>query len=367
MILDSAAELPHAATLDDLFRRAGVRHPQATALIDPSDREQFTDGAPRTLSYAAADELISAFAGRLRALGLHTDSVVAIQLPNTVDGVIALLGTLRAGMIAAMLPLLWRQQEIVTALRDVGCKAIITCARAGRHSPAKAAVLAAAELFPIRHICGFGPDLPDGVVPLDDPGTQSSAEGMHAQPRPGVAAAHVAVLTFDVTAQRVIAVPRSHVQLIAGGLAPYREAAIAEGLIAAYNHSPCYVCRPRARRGAMAPVRWNIGSASRLQSAKSRREVRCHERCDNRVARSRGQPAGRKRWSRSRGCGRRPMACAGTARSVRSMAGKIQAGGCRRVRRNRIAVGGRQMDGTPALIPQGLVSSPRGATGSTTS
>ena len=26
----------------------------------------------------------------------------------------------------------------------------------------------AAELFPIRHVCGFGRDLPDGVVPLDD-------------------------------------------------------------------------------------------------------------------------------------------------------------------------------------------------------
>jgi hypothetical protein len=41
------------ATLDELFRRAGVRHPQAIALIDPPNRESFTDGAPRTLSYGA--------------------------------------------------------------------------------------------------------------------------------------------------------------------------------------------------------------------------------------------------------------------------------------------------------------------------
>src|SRR5664280_2837076 len=93
--------------LDDLFRRAGVRHAGAVALIDPPNRESFTDGAPRRLSYAEADRLISAMATRLRRLGLQTDTVVAMQLPNTVEGIITLLGVLRAGMIAAPLPLLW--------------------------------------------------------------------------------------------------------------------------------------------------------------------------------------------------------------------------------------------------------------------
>jgi non-ribosomal peptide synthetase component E (peptide arylation enzyme) len=228
MILDDSAEIAHAATLDELFRRAGVRRPQAIALIDPPNREEFTDGVPRALSYAEADSAISAFAGRLRALGLHTDNVVAIQLPNTVESVIALLGTLRAGMIAALLPLLWGRQDVVDALRGIGCKAIVTCARAGRHQPAKSAVLAAAELFPIRHICAFGRDLPDGVVPLDDLSAQTSIGLVHAQPRLGIAAAHVAVLTFDVTAQRIVPVPRSHAQLIAGALAPRLEAGMAE-------------------------------------------------------------------------------------------------------------------------------------------
>src|SRR6185503_18072776 len=42
-------------TLDDLFRRAGVRHPDAPALVDAPNRQSFTDGAPRNLSYAQAD------------------------------------------------------------------------------------------------------------------------------------------------------------------------------------------------------------------------------------------------------------------------------------------------------------------------
>ena len=76
-------------TLDDLFRRAGVRHPDAPALVDPPNRPSFTDGAPRTLSYAQADHAISAVAARLRSFGLPTDAVVAMQLPNTVDSIVA--------------------------------------------------------------------------------------------------------------------------------------------------------------------------------------------------------------------------------------------------------------------------------------
>ena len=96
-------ETPRAAgtatTLDDLFRRAGVRHPDALALADPPNRQSFTDGSQRALSFAQADRAISAVAARLRGLGLQTDSAVAIQLPNIVESIIAFLGVLRAGMI----------------------------------------------------------------------------------------------------------------------------------------------------------------------------------------------------------------------------------------------------------------------------
>src|SRR5262245_7243886 len=63
-----------AATLDDLFRRAGVRHPHTLALADPPNRDAFVWGAPRKLSFAQADRAISACA----AIGLQTDSIVAM-------------------------------------------------------------------------------------------------------------------------------------------------------------------------------------------------------------------------------------------------------------------------------------------------
>jgi len=183
-----------AATLDDLFRRAGVRHPEALALADPPHRESFTVGPPQTLTFAQADRAVSAFAARLRDLGLQTDAIVALQLPNTVESVIAILGVLRAGMIAAPLPLLWRHQDIVAALNPIGAKAIVTSSRIGSYAHAEIAMRAAADLFSVRHVCSFGPDPPDGIVSLDDVFTSRGADLAAAYTRTGPSAAHIAAI-----------------------------------------------------------------------------------------------------------------------------------------------------------------------------
>ena len=210
-------------TLDDLFRRAGVRHPDAIALSDPPNRTSFTDFAPRALSYTQADHAISALAVHLRRLGLPTDTVVAIQLPNTVESVIACLGVLRAGMIAAPLPLLWRRRDLVDALGRVSAKAILTCARAGNSAPVDVAIHTAAALFPIRHICGFGQNLPDGVVPIDDIFAPGGTHSAALPPRPDSAASHLAAITFDIDARGANPVARNHVEILSGGLAVFLE------------------------------------------------------------------------------------------------------------------------------------------------
>jgi len=225
MILGDPESMAGGATLDELFRRAGVRSPDALALIDPPNRQGLDGATPRRLSYAQTDRLISAFAARMRALGLRSDAIVALQLANTVESVIALLGVLRAGMIAAPLPLLWRHQEIVAALRGVGAKAIVT----GGAASARSAMLAAVELFPIRHVCAFGRGLPDGVVPLDELLADDAPTGVPGPSRPGPAAGHVAVVTFDVAAAGVTALARNHLQLMAGGLGVFLEAGMAQG------------------------------------------------------------------------------------------------------------------------------------------
>src|SRR5262249_52095813 len=156
-------------------------------------------------------------AARLRGFGLPTDAVVAIQLPNTVESVIALLAVVRAGLIAAPLPLLWRHADAAAALSRVAARALIGCQRIGDTLHGDLAMQIAMETFTIRFLCGFGENLPDGVVPIDDIFAHGG-EPPHVE-RPGDASDHVALVTFDITADGIIPIARSHAELLAGGLA----------------------------------------------------------------------------------------------------------------------------------------------------
>jgi hypothetical protein len=213
------------STLDDFFRRAALRRPDAVALRDPPNRESFTQGPPRQLTYAEADRMISAVADRLHRLGLPIDSIIAVQLPNTVESILTLLGLLRAGMIAAPLPLLWRRGEIVDALSRIGAKMLITCGRFGADDYADLARNAAAEIFSIRYVCAFGSGLPDGVVPLDDLYLAENLGPLPRMQRDGVgnAAAHLALITWDVASGGLVPLARNHRELIAAGRATFLE------------------------------------------------------------------------------------------------------------------------------------------------
>ena len=72
------ADFGGGVTLDELFRRAVAALPDAIALIDPRNRRNFTDGAPRRLTYAQADRSIETIADRLRGIGLPTDALVGL-------------------------------------------------------------------------------------------------------------------------------------------------------------------------------------------------------------------------------------------------------------------------------------------------
>lgn len=219
---DQSSALSGAVTtLDDMFRRAMMRHPDLPALIDPPNRQSFTGGPPRRMTYAQADAMISAIALRLRRLGLSTDSVVGIQLPNTIEQILTILGVLRAGMIAAPLPLLWRQADCIAALSRVGVKALITCGRIGNVDHARLAMEVAAEIFPIRYVCGYGAETDDGIVPFDDlfEQTDTPYTAAAAPERNGHAADHIALITWDVTPRGLVPVARSHREIVAAGLA----------------------------------------------------------------------------------------------------------------------------------------------------
>jgi AMP-binding enzyme len=216
--------------IDEILRRIAQRRPDSLALIDAPNRESFTDGAPRRLSYAQAERVVEAIAGRLRGMGLPADAVIGIQLPNVAENILTILGVLRAGMIAAPMPLLWRRADAVTALGRIGPKALITCGRVGAFNHCQLAMRVASELFSIRYICGFGNKLPDGVVAFDDLFAAEAAGAVLPAARDGQAdaASHVAFITFDVEDNGIVPVARNHLEALAAGVAVTLESRFAQ-------------------------------------------------------------------------------------------------------------------------------------------
>ena len=152
---------------------------------------------------------------------LPTDAVVGIQLPSIVENFLVTLGVLRAEMIAAPLPLLWRRAEAVEALERIGAKALFTCGHVGAFNHADFALHLAAEVFSIRYVCAFGSNLPDGVVSFDDlmsADTSDSVSPIETE-RKSNASSHLAAVTFDTGEGGIVPVARNHAELLAGGLA----------------------------------------------------------------------------------------------------------------------------------------------------
>jgi len=78
-------------TLDGLFRRILARQPDALALLDPLNKQRITGTAPRRLTFAQADQAISALSAHFIDAGLPANSVIGIQLPNTVEFMLTIL------------------------------------------------------------------------------------------------------------------------------------------------------------------------------------------------------------------------------------------------------------------------------------
>ncbi len=178
-----------------LLRRHAQRTPDALALLDPPNRPGFAPSRPRRLSFGEADMAVEALAAYFAHVGLAPGDRVVIQLPNLVEGPLALLAAWRAGLTVAAVPMLWRATELARVCEMIEPAGLIGMSSYAGAQPASLLCDVAARRLSIRFVMGFGPDLPDGVSSLDDAILDGPAPGFVPRANPGPA-----LITFTARA-----------------------------------------------------------------------------------------------------------------------------------------------------------------------
>lgn len=113
-------------TIDALFRRAVAARPDAEALVDAANRQALVGTPPQRLTYEQVDARVDTMAHVFAALGVGRGDVVATQLPNVVEGVLAFLACARMGAIFSPVAMAYRSHELRQILPSVEPKVYLT-------------------------------------------------------------------------------------------------------------------------------------------------------------------------------------------------------------------------------------------------
>ena len=221
-------------TLDQIAARNAETRPDHLAVVDFADRPEWTGGGAESLTWRELDTRVEALAAFFAAVGLAPDTVIALQMPPTVDAIVCFLACSRAGLVVAPLPLGAREADVVATCRALSAKAIVTVARTEDETHGVRMRDVAAELFQIRFVFGAGGDVPDGLVDLRMIFDEAAALGRAPEVvRKGNPADHaltaelIGVAADEGTADaRPLPLPRSHNHWIATGLMTLLEAGI---------------------------------------------------------------------------------------------------------------------------------------------
>lgn len=154
-------------TCDDVFVRNVRAFPDREAVVDAPNRETFTEGAPRRLTYRQLDDMVDRLCSVLLQYGLKKDDVIAVQLPNVVELTAVYLVAARLGLIVTPVPVQYRVHELEFMLAHTGARAVVTCSRIGTHEHAAMFVDLTRSVASVQRIFTFGPGAPVGAIAID--------------------------------------------------------------------------------------------------------------------------------------------------------------------------------------------------------
>jgi len=113
-------------TVDALFHKAVAARAGEEALADAPNRAALVGTPPQRLTYAELDRRVDAMAHAFAGLGVGRGDVVAIQLPNLVEGVLAFLACARMGAILSPVAMAYRAHELRQILPSVSPRLYLT-------------------------------------------------------------------------------------------------------------------------------------------------------------------------------------------------------------------------------------------------
>ena len=146
-----------ADTLSRWLVRAASETPDAPAIV----------GAGRNLSYGALAQRVAALAGGLKALGLGSGDVVAVQLPNRAEYLVSYLAICAIGGVMTTLYMPCRAAEMESLLAHSGARAFIGLDEIGDFRAAQTVLDLRRRIAMLEHVLVLG-EAPDGARPFAD-------------------------------------------------------------------------------------------------------------------------------------------------------------------------------------------------------
>ncbi len=145
------------------------------ARVEATPSARAVVGAGGTLDYRGLHGRVLALAAFLRDLGVGPGDVVAAQLPNTAEFIIAYLAAGYLGATLQTIHMPYRAAEVEPLLRHGGAKAFICVARAKDFSAAEMALSLKPRLPNLQHVIAVGAGAPDGALAF--PTSAGAADG----------------------------------------------------------------------------------------------------------------------------------------------------------------------------------------------
>ncbi|SIQ48839.1 AMP-binding protein [Bosea sp. TND4EK4] len=176
---DEASALLDGLDLDQLLGALTRGRGYEAALRDPPGRRDWSDVGAASVNFVQLDQRIDRLARLLAINKARPGATVAILAPLGPEAIVSVMASLRAGLSPFMLPLHGNELELLRLIEASEAVMALGVSRVGTQRPLLVLRNLAMRAFSTRFVGGFGPDVPDGVAPLD---TLMASAGSHPLP-----------------------------------------------------------------------------------------------------------------------------------------------------------------------------------------